>query len=282
MERLWFITNPNSGSSDATKVEAIEAACADRGLRFVGRTDFPEYPLPTLEELDHAGADTVMLFAGDGTINAAACALAAWDGAILILPGGTMNMLARALHGEAEPAAIVSAAHDRTRRLALPYVEAGPHRALVGLIVGPAASWYHAREHVRKWSLGELFPAIRAAWRRTFGQGIRLSGAPGFPPRIQGAYIRAEDDHLEVTAIDARDVRSIADLGWSWVTGDWVAARAVTETRAEELRIAERRAVLALFDGEPELLEPGTRIGVRRSTPGAPSFPRCVSTISWS
>ena len=42
-------------------------------------------------------------------------------------------------------------------------------------------------------------------------------------------------------------------------------ARAVTEVRTDELRIAERRPVLALFDGEPEWLEPGTRITVGRT-----------------
>lgn len=265
MERLWFITNPKSGSSDASKAEAIEAACHERGLRFVGRTDFPDHKLPTPAELDRAGADTVMLFAGDGTINAAVCALADWDGGILILPGGTMNMLAKVLHGDADPATIVEAAHDRERRVALPYVEAGKHRALVGLIVGPAASWYRAREQVREGRFGKLLPAIRAAWRRTFGRGVRLTGAPGFPPRVQAAYVYARDDHLEVAAVDARDFRAIAELGWNWVTGDWLAARAVTEIRADEVRIAERRPVLALFDGEPESLDPGTRVSVGRT-----------------
>ena len=265
MERLWFVTNPNSGSSGAAKAEAIEAACVEGGLRFVGRTGFPDEALPTIEQLDRAGADTVMLFAGDGTINAAACALADWGGAILILPGGTMNLLAKALHGDADPAAIVGAAHRNDRRIALSYVEAGEHRALVGLIVGPAASWYRAREHVRDGRLGKVLPAIRAAWRRTFGRGIKLSGAPGFPLRVQGAYVHAEGGQLAVAAVDARDVRSIADLGWNWVTGDWVAARAVTEIRTAELHIAERRPVLALFDGEPEWLEPGTRITVGRT-----------------
>jgi diacylglycerol kinase family enzyme len=265
MERLWFITNPHSGSSDATKAEAIEAACAERGLSFVGRTDFPDLAMPTIADLDRAGADTVVLFAGDGTINAAACALAAWDGGILILPGGTMNMLARMLHGDADPAAILKAAHDHERRMALAYVEAGKRRALVGMIVGPAASWYRAREHMRQGSLDKIWPAIRAAWRRTFGRGIHLTGAPGFPPRVQGAYIRAQDDHLQIAAVDARDAVAIADLGWNWVTGDWLAAQAVTEIRAQQLRIAERRPVLALFDGEPQLLDPGTTIAVGRS-----------------
>lgn len=265
MERLWFITNPHSGSSDAKKAEAIEAACAERGLRFVGRTDFPDQALPSVDDLHHVGADTVVLFAGDGTINAAACALAAWDGGILVLPGGTMNMLAKVLHGDADPGAILKAAHEHERRVALAYVEAGKHRALVGMIVGPAASWYRAREHAREGSLGKIWPAIRAAWRRTFGRGVYLTGAPGFPPRVQAAYIRAQDDHLLIAAVDARDAGTIADLGWNWVTGDWLAAQAVTEIRARELRIAERRPVLALFDGEPQLLDPGTRIAVGRS-----------------
>jgi len=267
MERLWFITNPHSGSSDATKAEAIEAACAERGLRFVGRTDFPDQALPSIADLDRAGVDTIVLFAGDGTINAAACALAAWDGGILILPGGTMNMLAKALHGDAGPAEILAAAHDEQRRVALPYVEAGKHRALVGMIVGPAASWYRAREHVRQGALDKIWPAIRKAWRRTFGRGVHLTGAPGFPPRVQGAYIRAQDDHLQIAAVNAHDVGAIADLGWNWVTGDWLAAQAVTEIRARQVHVAERRPVLALLDGEPQLLDPGTTITVGRSKP---------------
>jgi diacylglycerol kinase family enzyme len=265
MERLWFITNPHSGSSDAKKAQAIEAACAERGLSFVGRTDFPDQAMPTVADLDRVGADTVVLFAGDGTINAASCALAAWDGGILILPGGTMNMLAKILHGNADPAAILEAAHEQEQRVALAYVEAGKHRALVGMIVGPAASWYRAREHVREGSLGQIWPAIRKAWRRTFGHGVHLTGAPGFPPRVQGAYIRAQDDHLQIAAVNARDAGAIADLGWNWVTGDWLAAQSVTEIRAQQVRIAERRPVLALFDGEPQMLDPGTTITVGRS-----------------
>jgi len=265
MQRLWFVTNPNSGTADDKKADAIEAACDARNCGFVGRSNFPDDDLPTPDVLDAAKVDTVVLFAGDGTINAAVCALVGWDGAILILPGGTMNLLAKRLHGDAEPGDIVAAALAGGERVDLPYVAAGEHRALVGLIVGPAASWYRAREHVREGSLRQLLPAIRAAWRRTFGRGVRLTGAPGFPQQVQAAYVWAEDDYLEVAAIDARDLRSIAELGWTWVTGDWVTARAVTEIRAEELRIAEPRAVLALFDGEPVSLDPGTRIGVGRT-----------------
>jgi diacylglycerol kinase family enzyme len=262
MQKLWFITNTASGTATAAKAAAIEAVFAEHDLQLVGRTAFPDDALPDVDRLDAEGVDTVVLFAGDGTINAAACKLADWTGAILILPGGTMNLLAKALHDEMDPATIIRAAHDETTRVALPFVEAGPHRAFVGLILGPAASWARAREAARKGRIGRMLGAIRAAWARTFRRrGIRLMGVPRLLERYQAVFVFPDAEHgLDVAAIDARDWRSIAELGWGWLSGDWVAARAVTKTRAPELRVKGTRLVLALFDGEPVTLDPSVRI----------------------
>lgn len=268
MKRLWFITNPHSGSATREKCEALEAVFEERGLAPAGRTAFPDQGIPAEEELAAAKVDTVVLFAGDGTINAALCALAEWEGAFLILPGGTMNLLAKALHGDAEPADIVHAAHRCARRVALPYVEAGPHRAFVGLILGPAAHWARAREAARKGRVGRVLGAIRNAWRRTFGKGIQVAGVPGMHGRYQAVFVAPRERGLDVAAIDARDWASIAELGWNWLTGDWVAARAVTDRRAERLRPLCNRPVLALFDGEPVTLEPDAEVtgGMTRPT----------------
>lgn len=261
MQKLWFITNPGSGSTTEAKCAALEAVFAERGLELAGRTDFPEGPIPDPAALDAAGVDTVVLFAGDGTINAALCALADWQGGFLILPGGTMNLLAKTLHAEADPHKIIQAAHEAKRRVALPYVEAGPHRAFVGLILGPAASWFRAREAARKGKLGKLVTAIRTAWGSTFGRrGVRLRGARGLARRYQAVFVFPDSRGLEVAAVDARDWRSIAQLGWEWLSGDWVAAHAVTRIHAERLRLKGTRRVLALFDGEPATLDPAITI----------------------
>ncbi|WP_313535423.1 diacylglycerol kinase family protein [Sphingomonas sp.] len=266
MQTLWFITNPNSGTTSQAKCDAMEAVFEERGLTLAGRTYFPQDTLPEGAALDAAGVDTVVLFAGDGTINAALRALAEWEGAFLILPGGTMNLLAKALHDETDPHKILHAAHGCDRRVALPYVIAGEHRAFVGLILGPAASWFRAREVVRKGRFGRLAAAVRGAWRATFHRrGVRVQGARALGDRYQAVFVTPTLNGLEVAAVDARDWGSIAQLGWEWVTGDWVAARAVTEGRTEQLRLAERKPVLALFDGEPETLDPGTEIRAGRS-----------------
>lgn len=266
MQILWFITNPNSGTATRAKCEALEAVFEERGLRLAGRTEFPEQKLPKGAALDAEGVDTVVLFAGDGTINAALCALAEWKGDFLILPGGTMNLLAKALHSEMDPQKIIHAAHQEKRRMALPYVEAGKHRAFVGLILGPAAAWARAREAARKGKIGRMFGAVRSAWRKTFDRkGIRVTGAPALGDHYQAVFVFPHRDGLDVAAVDAREWKAVAQLGWDWVTGDWVAAHAVTEARTDELRLGGSKPVMALFDGEPVNLDADAKIVAGKS-----------------
>lgn len=261
MERLWFITNPGSGSTTRAKCDALETMFRERGLILAGRTEFPAEAMPGADALTGGQVDTVALFAGDGTINAALRALADWEGSFLILPGGTMNLLAKSLHRDLDPAKIIHAAHGETTRVALPYVEAGGHRAFVGLILGPATAWFRAREAVRKGAVRRLFQAARVAWGRTFGQGgIRIAGVRGLGGRYQAVFVRPAQGVLHVAAVDARDWGSIVQLGWEWLTGDWVAARAVSDRLTKRLSPKGRKPVLALFDGEPASLDPGTGI----------------------
>ena len=267
MQRVWFVSNVHSGTATLEKCKALEAVLGEHGLDLAGRTRFPDDDLPNEEQLAAARADTVMLFAGDGTINAALCKLADWNGAVLILPGGTMNLLAKALHGPADPHTIVAAAHHSGHRVALPFAEAGPHRAFVGLIVGPATAWAHAREAARKRRPADLLRAARDAWRRTFGRGTRLEGAPKLRGRYQALVVTPHDDGLTVAGIDARDWRAVAELGWSWLTGDWLAARAVDTAHVPTLRVPADREVACLFDGEAETLARGTAITAGRTAP---------------
>jgi diacylglycerol kinase family enzyme len=82
-----------------------------------------------------------------------------------------------------------------------------------------------------------------------------VEGVPGLRQHAQAIFVRPEPDHLDVAAVDARDWRSIASLGWEWLTGDWVAAAQVTQVITKQVRIAGRKPVQALFDGEPVKLD---------------------------
>jgi diacylglycerol kinase family enzyme len=276
MHRLWFITNTGSGTATEEKCAALAAVFEEHGLGLIGRTRFPQEALPDAAMLDAERVDTVVLFAGDGTVNAALCALSGWRGDFLVLPGGTMNLLARELHDGLDPHAIVRAAHACRRRVALPFVRSGERRAFVGMILGPVASWARAREAVRERRFARMIRAVRAAWTRSFGAGVRLAGGLAMRRGHQAVFVTPVAEGLSVAAVDARDWGSLLELGWSWLTGDWLSARAVETSRESALRLVSPRRALALFDGEPVHLAAGARIergftgAIFLATKGAP------------
>lgn len=245
-----MITNPASGTTSEAKCAAIEAIFEEKGMAMVGRTNFPEDDLPDLDDLVAADADTLVLFAGDGTVNAAACKYDGWPGKALILPGGTMNVLAKRLHGPADAHAIVHAAHEKPILRNLPFVESGPHRAFCALIVGPAAAWASAREAMRYRRLKRLWRAVGVAWARTWSRGVTLFDGTRRRGNYKALLIAPEDGWLKITAFSMSTFGQMFRLGWEWLWGNVSNAPSVDDTRSAHATVTGRRALHALFDGE--------------------------------
>lgn len=265
MEKLWFITNIASGTATDAKIEALEAAFEERGIALVGRTRFPDEPLPDVTDLEASGADTLVLFAGDGTVNAAASKYDGWNGKALILPGGTMNVLAKRLHGPAEPIDIVEAAHDNPQARRLPIVESGQHRAYCALIVGPAAAWAGAREAVRYRRFKRFFRAVAVAWSRTWSRGVSLFDGARRRGNYKALLIAPEDGWLKITAFSMGTFGDLARLGWEWLFGNVSNAPSVDDTRSANAIVTGRKALHALFDGEEARLPSPARISLGES-----------------
>ncbi len=254
--RVWLVTNAGSGSTDDNVAASVRAGLADHGAEIIRGEDFPAVMPPDARALDAARIDTLAVIGGDGTINAAVCAAWSWPGQCLVLPGGTMNGLATALHGSTD-VAVVMAALGGARLVALPTAETQGHRALVGIILGPAAAWVHTREGVRKRRFLRAIQAARMAWARTFGHGVSIAGSAG---RHRAVIVAPVDTGLDITTVDASGIGDVLRLGWTWLTGDWRAAAGVTVRRAPIVELAGRRRVRALFDGEPAMLATPVRI----------------------
>lgn len=213
-------------------------------------------PLPSVDDLEQAGCDAVLVFGGDGTIAAAATALEAWAGRCIVLPGGTMNMLAKTLHGDTGWADIVSSVTPDAAAISLPYVEAGGRRAFVAMIAGPVTAWVHPREAVRAGRFASLRRGLVLAWRRTFSEGVRVIGTGTGRRRHQAVIIMPQAEALEVATVDARSIGQIIALGWRWLRDDWRQAPGVTSTGAAQVTLWARRRITALMDGEEVILEP--------------------------
>ena len=200
-KRIWLVYNRSSGSNDDAALAELEAALGDAGFVIAQRSCFPDEAAPDAAELERQSIDLACIFAGDGTIHTAVIHLFGWGGKILVLPGGTMNLLSHRLHGEATPAEIVARAGAGKGRKVRPTIlqsEHGP--ALTGALIGPGSEWNNAREAMRNRAVGELVSAVAgAASQSVAGDRAVCRGCERVRPEGYPAIsITPEDDGIAV------------------------------------------------------------------------------------
>jgi diacylglycerol kinase family enzyme len=261
--RVWLILNRASRAVASDWEDKLTAAFGARGWAIAGTTDFPQEGLPDPARLD--AIDIVAVAAGDGTINAVAKRFDDWPGLLLVLPGGTMNLLAKALHGSVDPVAIIAAIAEPPQTRRIPIIECGEHRALVGAIVGPGASWVHAREAVRHNRWARLGRAIRFAWLRSLSHAVHLRDGKRRSPGYRAVFVQPGEDALSIIRVRASGWADGVRLGFTYLTGSWQNARGIDTSSADTMTLAGRRPVFALFDGEPLHLPPDAVLRLGRS-----------------
>lgn len=216
----WLVTNPRSGSYDADLVEAIRARCAEAGAPLARIIALGEEDLPDRAAIDAAGVGRIMVLTGDGTVSALAERLEGWDGELLVLPGGTMNLLAHALHGDAAPVDIVAGVLAGTARpVNVPIVKAEGFNAYAGVIAGPTSAWGDVREDMRNLDLGGLAHSVPRALAVTLAENqIEMEGQAGCYAAV---YLEPGDSGLRAYGILADHAGQLVAHGWAWVTGDF-------------------------------------------------------------
>src|SRR3546814_4953085 len=95
--RPALICNSQSGGHDEDIMGTIAEICRTSGAPLAATFALPDDEVPGAAELERRGIDLLLVWTGDGAINAAATKAAGWDGAVLPLPGGTLNLLSKQL-----------------------------------------------------------------------------------------------------------------------------------------------------------------------------------------
>lgn len=167
---IWLVANDSSGSNSPAALGALENHCGENGFTVARRIAFPNEELPTPAALDGAGIDLLAIYAGDGTVNGAVTGLYGWGGAVLVLPGGTMNLLSLRLHGDmAIDEIIARAASGAARRVRPKVARTAYGDALAGLLAGPGTAWYAVREAMRQADVVEMTGSASEAIAETTG-----------------------------------------------------------------------------------------------------------------
>ena len=243
--------NINSGSYDEQLCKRVSGALSAEGHEMARLIQCPECDLPDAAELTAAGVDALAVFGGDGTVNGAMRKAEGWNGHILVLPGGTMNLLARALHGDVDSETIARRyAEGLTRIERIPVAIGEGEIALVGVIAGPTTAWGEVREDMRHLNLTEMPGSIADAWTKTFGGAqVRLDGEGDPYPAL---FIQPAPEALEITGFTAEGAGELFAHGLSWLKGDFREGPHDELGQRKSLEIAadDGKPVGLLIDGE--------------------------------
>lgn len=253
---IWLAVNAASASNDEAGLLALDKAFGDAACTIDRRVGFHEEGVPSLAELRREGVDLLVVFAGDGTVNAIVTALYGWDGTVLVLPGGTMNILAHRLHGEAEAAEIVArVARGHAQRVRPRLVRTRYGDALSGVLAGPATAWAEVREAMRGTDvLGTIKGAAGAIGESANGAKVlcREIGC-GRPEGYPLILVTPTDDGLVVEGYYAETIADYAKQGIALLRRNFREGPHEDLGRHASVRLAcpEGEPMGLLIDGEP-------------------------------
>lgn len=268
IRRVVVLVNPLSGSLGAKAAGEVEAILADYGCEAEVVALEGERFDEQVEAAFASKPDVVFVLAGDGTARTVASRAGPKGPLIAPLPGGTMNMLPKALYGTAD--------WKRAMRTAL---EEGEPQAVSGgsvegqafycaAILGSPALWAPAREAMRTGKLKKAWQYGRRALRRAFSGRLRysLDGSPAertealvlISPMISRAM--EEPVGLEAAAMDPSDTSQAFRLAATALFSDWRTDEAVSTKPARRIQAWGRSKIPAVIDGEPTLLPHKTMV----------------------
>ena len=259
--RIALVVNDASGSYSPEAVEALRETFASHDIEVARCITVPEDDVPSGDELDADGIEYLAVFAGDGTISRTVKTLDGWGGAVLPLPGGTMNLLCGRLHGEdaSEEEIVARVAKGDMRLSCEPVVRQDDRQSLVGVSCGPGVHWYHVREAMRhatdKGGLGELVDETGEAMDLTLNGPMVVCRTPqvGRDEGYALIELEPEEDGIHVIAYTAQDFGGYLKQGLAMILRKFREGPHERLCRAEEVTIAalEGGKMELSFDGEP-------------------------------
>ncbi len=271
IRRVEVVINSGSGDVNSNSAEQLETRLDLSGLESRVSVLEPGAIDEGLRAAVDRGPDLLITLAGDGTANRAA-ELCGADGPLLApLPGGTMNMLPRALYGDRSwPDALDAALATGVER-PVSGGEIDGLRFHCVAILGSPALWAPAREAARVWDLRLAWEHAVFAFQQAFSSQLRFQIDGGGRQKALALSLicplvsRAlhEERALEAAVLDLHDATQVFRLGLYDVLGDWRDDPGVFVQPCVHGRAWAHHPIPCLLDGEMHTLQQSVTIRFR-------------------
>lgn len=266
--RVVAVLNTGSGSCDASSESMARKIFQGAGL---DRVDVRSVAPPTIDDaLQHAAAnaDVLVVLGGDGTIGGAAT-LCGMTGPYLIpLPGGTMNMLPRALYGPVDWQSALTATLADPRSKTVSGGDAEGHRFYCAAILGAPSLWADAREAVRQGHLIEAVKRAVTATRRSlsdvvdyeFGDVTGSAEAVAVICPLISQDMAPGEAELEAVALDPNTAASLFGLAFHAAFDGWRHDPSVIRAKVKCVAVRAHGEIPVILDGEKVQIERSVKI----------------------
>lgn len=250
----WLIYNGASGSHDEAALQSLVEAMSATGHRPTNVLDCKD-GAPSAREANAAELALIAVHGGDGTLSRTITGLEGYRGAVLALPGGTYNLLAREIFGERDPLDIVGllgagrlARHRRT------CIRTAAATALAELLAGPGAKWADVREEMREANFGEMIvKGWDAAATSAVGPMVALTEpAVGKQDGYAGVRLRPRPQGIAIEGFGAEGLGDYLQQGIAILKRDFREGPHddLGEARAVNCRSLENEPIPLMIDGE--------------------------------
>jgi diacylglycerol kinase family enzyme len=258
--KVGAIINTSSGSCDLESEQKMLSILTAAGVveprTWCGEGDKMEQFFT--EAVGHK-LEVLIVLGGDGTIRTAAEACAEKGSYLIPLPGGTMNMLPRALYGD------VAWEESLENTLAAPSLKVlsggriAGKQFLIAAIVGAPALLLEPRESMREGNIVDAIEKGSVAFRKMFETKIQyvISGemkgeaeAVALICPLISEQMSDSEQALEAAVIDVKSATEVIGLVSTAAFGKWRDDRNILLTKTKRVDVQSSEDIPATLDGE--------------------------------
>lgn len=257
--------NSKSGSVPADARERLLSVLEGAGHAHAELVEAdPGDPGAQLRELAGQSPDLFIVWGGDGTLRAALTEVGAKTSNLLLLPGGTMNLLPHILHGEKGWEDVLRDVIKSPRRKTLPAGILNGQPFYCAMLAGAPARFAEAREALRRGDLGKAAGEAKAAidvlntlhLAARYSNGYAFTDARLPTSSVIGAVVGAltkTGEGMEVASLANPTTGGALNVVWTSFFSDWRNAPGVEVAPATSLDIdgEDGEQIPVIADGEP-------------------------------
>ena len=258
--KVGAIINTSSGGCDSESEQKIFSILTPAGIvePKVWCGEAKEMERSFAEAAGHK-LEVLIVLGGDGTIRTAAEVCAEKGPYLIPLPGGTMNMLPRALYGDV---AWEEALKNTLAAPSLKVLSGGRiagKQFLIAAIVGAPALLAEPRESMREGNIVDAIEKGSVAFRKMFETKIQYLISGGMKGEAKAVALICplistqmsdSEQALEVAVVDVESAAEVVRLATTAAFGKWRDDRNILLTKTKRVDVQSSKDIPATLDGE--------------------------------